>query len=241
MAIKGTLTRITDIYAEPAAFSGKTVRLGGWVKTIRSSNAFGFLELNDGTCFKNLQIVFESDKINNYKEVAKLNVSASVIASGVLELTPGAKQPFELKAAEIEICGASTPDYPIQPKKHSFEFLRTVAHLRPRANTFNAVFRVRSVAAQGIHRFFADKGFVYVNTPIITASDAEGAGEMFRVTTLDINDPPRTEEGKVDYSQDFFGKSTNLTVSGQLEAECFALAYSNVYTFGPTFRAENSN
>ena len=202
MAIKGTLTRITDIYAEPAAFSGKTVRLGGWVKTIRSSNAFGFLELNDGTCFKNLQIVFESDKINNYKEVAKLNVSASVIASGVLELTPGAKQPFELKAAEIEICGASTPDYPIQPKKHSFEFLRTVAHLRPRANTFNAV---------------------------------------FRVTTLDINDPPRTEEGKVDYSQDFFGKSTNLTVSGQLEAECFALAYSNVYTFGPTFRAENSN
>ena len=241
MAIKGTLTRVTDIYSDPAAFGGKTVRLGGWVKTIRSSNAFGFLELNDGTCFKNLQVVFESDKIDNYKEVAKLNVSASVIASGVLELTPGAKQPFELKAAEIEICGASTPDYPIQPKKHSFEFLRTVAHLRPRANTFNAVFRVRSVAAQGIHRFFADKGFVYVNTPIITASDAEGAGEMFRVTTLDINEPPRTENGSVDYSQDFFGKSTNLTVSGQLEAGCFALAYSNVYTFGPTFRAENSN
>ena len=241
MAIKETLPRITDLYAAPDGFGGKKIKVGGWIRTIRSSNAFGFIELNDGTCFKNIQVVFESDKIDNYKEIAKLNVAASVVCDGTLELTPGAKQPFELKAENISIAGLSTPDYPIQPKKHSFEFLRTVAHLRPRANTFNAVFRVRSVAAQGIHRFFADKGFVYVNTPIITASDAEGAGEMFRVTTLDVNDPPRGENGKVDYSKDFFGKSTNLTVSGQLEAECFALAYSNVYTFGPTFRAENSN
>lgn len=241
MAIKGSLTRICDIYADPKAFGDREIKLGGWIKTIRSSNAFGFIELNDGTCFKNLQVVFESDKIDNYKEIAKLNIPASVTVSGVLELTPQAKQPFELKAQSVVIDGESTPDYPIQPKKHSFEFLRTVAHLRPRANTFNAVFRVRSVAAQGIHRFFADKGFVYVNTPIITASDAEGAGEMFRVTTLDVNNPPRDDKGNIDYSKDFFGKSTNLTVSGQLEAECFALAYANVYTFGPTFRAENSN
>jgi len=241
MAIKETLTRVCDIYSDMQAYGGKTVRIGGWVKTIRSSNAFGFIELNDGTCFKNIQIVFESDIIDNYKEVSKLNISASIIAEGVLELTPNAKQPFELKAKTVEITGESTPEYPIQPKRHSFEFLRSVAHLRPRANTFNAVFRVRSVAAQGIHRFFADKGFVYVNTPIITASDCEGAGEMFRVTTLDMDNPPRDDKGNIDYSKDFFGKSANLTVSGQLEAECFALAYSNVYTFGPTFRAENSN
>ena len=241
MAIKETLTRVCDIYADPQNFGGKTVRLGGWIKTIRSSNAFGFIELNDGTYFKNVQIVFENDIIDNYKAVAKLNIPASIIAEGVLELTPDAKQPFELKARNIEITGESTPDYPIQPKRHSFEFLRSIAHLRPRANTFNAVFRVRSVAAQGIHRFFADKGFVYVNTPIITANDCEGAGEMFRVTTLDMNNPPRDDKGNVDFSKDFFGKSTNLTVSGQLEGECFALAYSNIYTFGPTFRAENSN
>lgn len=240
MAIKSTLTRVCDVFASPESFGGKKVKLGGWVRTIRSSNAFGFIELNDGTYFKNIQIVFESDKIDNYKEIAKLNIAASVIVDGELVLTPEAKQPFEIKAEKIEITGLSTPDYPIQPKKHSFEFLRTVAHLRPRANTFNAVFRVRSVAAQGIHRFFADKGFVYVHTPLITASDCEGAGEMFRVTTLDMNDVPRDENGNVDYSKDFFGKSANLTVSGQLEAECFALAYSNVYTFGPTFRAEES-
>ncbi len=241
MAIKPGLTQVKDIFASPDAFAGKKISVGGWIRTIRSSNAFGFIELNDGTCFKNIQVVIESDNLSNYKEVAKLNIAASVIAEGTLVLTPDAKQPFELKAETIGITGESTPEYPIQPKRHSFEFLRSVAHLRPRANTFNAVFRVRSVAAQGIHRFFADKGFVYVNTPIITASDCEGAGEMFRVTTLDINDPARNEDGSVDYSKDFFGKAANLTVSGQLEAECFAMAYSNVYTFGPTFRAENSN
>ena len=241
MAIKSTLTRITDIFASPESFGGKTVRLGGWVRTIRSSNAFGFIELNDGSCFSNMQVVFESDRLSNYKEIAKLNIPASVIATGEVVLTPGAKQPFELKAESIEVTGQSAPEYPIQPKRHSFEFLRSVAHLRPRANTFNAVFRVRSVAAQGIHRFFADKGFVYVNTPLITASDCEGAGEMFHVTTLDMQNPPLDDKGNIDYSKDFFGKPTSLTVSGQLEAECFALAYSNVYTFGPTFRAENSN
>ena len=241
MAIKSTLTRITDIFASPESFGGKTVRLGGWVRTIRSSNAFGFIELNDGSCFSNMQVVFESDRLSNYKEIAKLNIPASVIATGEVVLTPGAKQPFELKAESIEVTGQSTPEYPIQPKRHSFEFLRSVAHLRPRANTFNAVFRVRSVAAQGIHRFFADKGFVYVNTPLITASDCEGAGEMFHVTTLDMQNPPLDDKGNIDYSKDFFCKPTSLTVSGQLEAECFALAYSNVYTFGPTFRAENSN
>ena len=241
MAIKDSLIRICDIYEDPSIFDGKTIRVGGWIKTIRSSNAFGFIELNDGTCFKNLQVVFESENLENYKDITKLNIPASIIATGALVLTPGAKQPFELKAAIVEVQGESTPDYPIQPKKHSFEFLRTITYLRPRANTFNAVFRVRSVAAQGIHRFFGDKGFVYVNTPLITASDAEGAGEMFRVTTLDINDPPRDDKGNVDFSKDFFGKPTNLTVSGQLEGECFALAYSNIYTFGPTVRAENSN
>ena len=224
MAIKSTLTRITDIFASPESFGGKTVRLGGWVRTIRSSNAFGFIELNDGSCFSNMQVVFESDRLSNYKEIAKLNIPASVIATGEVVLTPGAKQPFELKAESIEVTGQSTPEYPIQPKRHSFEFLRSVAHLRPRANTFNAVFRVRSVAAQGIHRFFADKGFVYVNTPLITASDCEGAGEMFHVTTLDMQNPPLDDKGNIDYSKDFFCKPTSLTVSGQLEAECFALA-----------------
>ena len=241
MAIKETLTQVKDIFAESEKYSEKTVKIGGWIRTIRSSNAFGFIELNDGTCFKNIQIVLESDKLENYKEIAKLNIAASIMATGVIKLTPDAKQPLEMKAVKIEVAGESTPEYPIQPKKHSFEFLRSVAHLRPRANTFNAVFRVRSVAAQGIHRFFADRGFVYVNTPLITASDCEGAGEMFRVTTLDMANPPKTDDGKVDYSKDFFGKAANLTVSGQLEAECFAMAYSNVYTFGPTFRAENSN
>ncbi len=240
MAIKSSLTSVRDIFASPEAYSQKSIQVGGWVKGLRASNAFGFIELNDGTCFKNLQVVFESDKLENYKAISKQNIGASMIVTGVLELTPGAKQPFELKAENIEVTGESSPEYPLQPKRHSFEFLRSIAHLRPRANTFNAVFRVRSVAAQAIHAFFAEKGFVYVNTPLITTSDCEGAGEMFRVTTLDPANPPTTKEGEVDFSKDFFCKPANLTVSGQLQAECFALAYSNVYTFGPTFRAENS-
>ncbi len=241
MAIKKTLTPVREIYADPTRLAGQTVCVGGWARGIRSSNTFGFLELNDGSYFKNLQVVFEDAKLDNYKTVAKQNIGASMLVKGVLELTPEAKQPFELKATSIEITGTSTPDYPLQPKRHSFEFLRSIAHLRPRANTFNAVFRVRSVAAQAIHAFFAEKGFVYVHTPLITASDCEGAGEMFRVTTLDPVNPPLKADGSVDFSKDFFGKPANLTVSGQLEAECFALAYGNVYTFGPTFRAENSN
>ena len=241
MAIKKQLTSVCDIFASPEQYAGKTVRVGGWARSIRSSNTFGFLELNDGTCFKNIQVVFEDAKLDNYKTIAKQNIGASFLVDGVLELTPDAKQPFEIKAQQIEVAGASSPEYPLQPKRHTFEYLRTIAHLRPRANTFNAVFRVRSVAAQAIHAFFAEKGFVYVNTPLITASDCEGAGEMFRVTTLDASEPPRKEDGTVDFSKDFFGKPTGLTVSGQLEAECFALAYANVYTFGPTFRAEVSN
>ncbi|MDL2287188.1 asparagine--tRNA ligase [Eubacteriales bacterium OttesenSCG-928-G02] len=235
------LTEIRTLYADPDKLSGKTVKVGGWARNIRSSNAFGFIEFNDGTFFKPLQVVVESETLNNYTEVVAQNIGASFIIEGVIELTPNAKQPFEMKATKVEITGESTPDYPIQPKRHTLEYLRTVAHLRPRTNMFSAVFRIRSVAAQAIHSFFAMKNFVYVNTPIITGSDAEGAGEMFRLTTLDMNNIPKTEDGSVDYSKDFFGKETNLTVSGQLEAECFALAFSNVYTFGPTFRAENSN
>ena len=234
-------TTIKEIYRDMAAFDGKTVTVAGWARNIRASNAFGFVELNDGSCFKNLQIVLEDEKLSNYKELAHQNIGCALIVTGTLVLTPEAKQPFELKAESVEIEGASTPDYPLQKKRHTMEYLRTIAHLRPRANTFNAVFRVRSVAAYAIHKFFQDRGFVYVNTPIITGSDCEGAGEMFRVTTLDMNNPPRLEDGSVDFSQDFFGKSTNLTVSGQLEAETFAMAYANIYTFGPTFRAENSN
>lgn len=234
-------THIKEIYKSPEAFEGKKITVAGWVKTIRASNAFGFVELNDGSCFKNIQIVLEDGNLSNYKEISGQNIGASLIIRGVLVLTPEGKQPFEIKAEEIEIEGESSPDFPLQKKKHSFEFLRTIAHLRPRANTFNAVFRVRSVAAFAIHKFFNERGFIYVHTPIITGSDCEGAGEMFRVTTLDIDNIPRTKEGDVDFSQDFFGKSTNLTVSGQLNAECFAMAFSNVYTFGPTFRAEKSN
>ncbi len=241
MSVKKDLTKVASIFAAPADFADKTVTVGGWIRNSRFSNAFGFIELNDGTCFKPVQIVAEDNVLNNYKEISKQNIGASLKVTGTLVLTPESKQPFEIKASEIEVTGTSTPDYPLQPKKHSLEFLRSVAHLRPRANTFNAVFRVRSTAAQGIHDFFAKNGFVYVNTPIVTASDCEGAGEMFRLTTLDINDPPRLEDGSVDFSKDFFGKPANLTVSGQLEAECFALAFSNVYTFGPTFRAEVSN
>lgn len=234
-------TTISEIYKSPEFFADKEITVAGWAKTIRSSNAFGFIELGDGSFFSPLQIVFEADKLDNYKDIAKQNVGAALIARGTLVLTPEAKQPFELKAAEIEVEGTSTPDFPLQKKRHSLEFLRTIAHLRPRANTFNAVFRVRSCAAQGIHKFFAEQGFVYVNTPLITVSDCEGAGEMFRVTSFDLADVPKNEDGSVDYTQDFFGKAANLTVSGQLNAECFAQAFAKVYTFGPTFRAERSN
>lgn len=234
-------TTISEIYKSPELFADKEITVAGWAKTIRSSNAFGFIELGDGSFFSPLQIVFEADKLDNYKDIAKQNVGAALIARGTLVLTPEAKQPFELKAAEIEVEGTSSPDFPLQKKRHSLEFLRTIAHLRPRANTFNAVFRVRSCAAQGIHKFFAEQGFVYVNTPLITVSDCEGAGEMFRVTSFDLADVPKNEDGSVDYTQDFFGKAANLTVSGQLNAECFAQAFSKVYTFGPTFRAERSN
>ncbi len=234
-------TEIRSIFQNPDSAARQEITVCGWARSIRASNAFGFIELNDGSCFGNLQIVFEADKIENYAEIARQNVGAALEATGTLVLTPGAKQPFELKAASVRVEGVSLPDYPLQKKKHSFEFLRTIAHLRPRANTFNAVFRVRSECAYAIHNFFHERGFVYVNTPIITTSDCEGAGEMFRVTALDMNDLPTLPDGTVDFSQDFFGKKTSLTVSGQLNAECFALAFGNVYTFGPTFRAERSN
>lgn len=231
---------IKKLFRANGEFDNKEILVAGWIKSMRASNAFGFIELNDGTFFKNLQVVFEKEQVENYDEVAKLNIGSSLIVKGVLVPTPDAKQPFEVKATEIKIEGRSTPDYPLQNKRHSFEFLRSIAHLRPRANTFNAVFRVRSTAAYAIHKFFQERGFVYVHTPIITASDAEGAGEMFRVTTLDMDNVPM-KDGKADFSQDFFGKSTNLTVSGQLEAETHAMAFRKIYTFGPTFRAENSN
>lgn len=235
------MVSIKELYMDIAAYDGKTVDVCGWVRTVRDSKSFGFIELNDGSFFRSAQIVFEEAVINNYKQIAKLNVGSSLRVTGTVVATPTMKQPFEIKAASIEIEGASTADYPLQKKRHSLEFLREIAHLRPRTNTFSAVFRVRSVAAQAIHRFFGDRGFVYVNTPLITGSDCEGAGEMFRVTTLDLDNLPRTEDGKVDFTQDFFHKSTNLTVSGQLEGECFAMAFGKIYTFGPTFRAENSN
>ena len=234
-------TKIAAIFADADQLDGKEVSVGGWVRTIRDMKGFGFIELNDGSCFKNLQVVMESAALENYKEIAAQNVGAALIVRGNIKLTPGAKQPLELKAAEIAVEGTSTPDYPLQKKRHSVEFLRTIQHLRPRTNLFSAAFRVRSVAAHAIHCFFQDQGFVYVNTPIITGSDCEGAGEMFQVTTLDLNNPPRLEDGSIDYSQDFFGKPTSLTVSGQLNCENFAMAFGNVYTFGPTFRAENSN
>ena len=232
---------IRHIYESPESFGGKTVTVGGWVRNLRDSKAFGFIDLNDGSYFKSVQVVFERDKINNYDEIAGQNVGASLVVTGILTLTPGAKQPFELKATEIAVEGTSTPDYPLQPKRHTVEFLREQAYLRPRTNLFSAVFRVRSEVAFAIHDFFHSRGFAYVHTPIITCSDAEGAGEMFRVTTLDMDNPPRNEDGTIDFSQDFFGKSANLTVSGQLEGETYAMAFGNIYTFGPTFRAENSN
>jgi len=234
------LVSIKELYREKEKFIGKKVTVGGWVRSIRDSKTFGFIVLNDGSFFETLQIVY-SDKLDNFDKICKLNVGSALIITGTLVETPQAKQPFEIQADVVEVEGESTADYPLQKKRHSFEYLRTIAHLRPRTNTFQAVFRVRSLAAYAIHQFFQERGFVYVNTPLITGSDCEGAGEMFRVTTLDMNNLPKTEDGSVDYSQDFFGKETNLTVSGQLNGETYAMAFKNIYTFGPTFRAENSN
>ena len=233
--------KIAQIFADQEQFGGKEVLVSGWARTIRDMKTFGFIELNDGSCFRNLQVVMSADELHNYKEIAGQNVGAALIVRGTVVLTPEAKQPLELRAAEIAVEGRSTPDYPLQKKRHSVEFLRTIQHLRPRTNLFSATFRVRSAAAYAVHEFFQSRGFVYVHTPIITGSDCEGAGEMFQVTTLDLNNVPKTPEGQVDYSQDFFGKKTSLTVSGQLNAENFAMAFGDVYTFGPTFRAENSN
>ncbi|MCF0127279.1 MAG: asparagine--tRNA ligase [Pseudobutyrivibrio sp.] len=222
-------------------YDSKSVTVAGWVRNIRDSKVFGFISLNDGTFFEPVQVVFTQENINNFEEIRHLNIGAAVIVTGTVLMTPDAKQPFEIQATEIKVEGPSTPDYPIQPKRHTMEYLRTVSHLRPRTNTFQAVFRVRSLCAYAIHQFFQERDFVYVHTPIITGSDCEGAGEMFQVTTMDLNNLPLTEDGKVDFSQDFFGHATNLTVSGQLNGETYAQAFRNIYTFGPTFRAENSN
>lgn len=234
------LTDIKALYRDREKYAGKKVTVGGWVRSNRDSKTFGFLVINDGTFFETLQVVY-SDKLANFAEAAKLGVGSAVVVTGLIVATPDAKQPFEMQAEEILVEGASTPDYPLQKKRHTFEYLRTITHLRPRTNTFQAVFRVRSVIAYAIHRFFQERGFVYVHTPIITASDCEGAGEMFQVTTLDMAAPPKNDDGSVDYTKDFFNKPTNLTVSGQLNVETYAFAFKNVYTFGPTFRAENSN
>ena len=234
-------TKIKELWTNAAAFDGAHITVCGWARTIRDMKNFGFLELNDGSSFKGVQVVLEREKVANYDEIVRQNVGAAFIAEGTLVLTPDAPQPFELMAETVTVEGVSSPDYPLQKKRHSVEYLRTIQHLRPRTNLFSAAFRVRSVAAAAVHEFFQSRGFVYVNTPIITGSDCEGAGEMFQVTTLDLENPPRTEDGQVDYSQDFFGKKTSLTVSGQLNAENFAMAFGDVYTFGPTFRAENSN
>ncbi len=233
--------KIAALYADSDTLGGKEIVVCGWVKTIRDMKTFGFIELNDGSCFRNLQVVMDAGALSNYAEIAAQNVGAALIVRGTVVLTPDAKQPLELKAQSIDVEGISTPDYPLQKKRHTVEYLRTIQHLRPRTNLFSAAFRVRSAAAYAIHEFFQSRGFVYINTPIITGSDCEGAGEMFQVTTLDLDNLPRTKDGKVDYSQDFFGKKTSLTVSGQLNAENFAMAFGDVYTFGPTFRAENSN
>lgn len=232
---------VRELAEKGAAYEGKTVVLGGWVRSIRNSKEFGFIDLNDGSCFGGVQVVFERDRLDNYDEIAKQNVGAALIVRGRMELTPQNKQPFEIKAEEIQVEGTSTADYPLQKKRHTVEYLREQAYLRPRTNLFSAVFRVRSEIAFAIHQFFYQRGFVYVHTPLITASDCEGAGEMFRVTTLNPADLPKKADGAVDWSKDFFGKSANLTVSGQLEGETYALAFGNIYTFGPTFRAEHSN
>ncbi|NLP47103.1 MAG: asparagine--tRNA ligase [Epulopiscium sp.] len=233
-------TLIKDIYRNREQWMGKKVTIAGWVRTVRTSKVFGFIELNDGSFFKGIQVVFE-EGLENFKEIAKLNVGSAIIVEGDLVETPQAKQPFEIKATKVMVEGASTPDYPLQKKRHSFEFLRSIAHLRPRTNTFSAVFRIRSLVSYAIHQFFQERGFVYVHTPIITSSDAEGAGEMFQVTTLDLNNLPKNKEGRVDETKDFFGRPAHLTVSGQLNGEAYAMAFRNIYTFGPTFRAENSN
>ncbi len=234
------LITIRELYREKEKYIGKEITVGGWVRSVRDSKTFGFVVLHDGTYFETLQIVYH-DSMENFAEISKLNVGSAIIIEGELVATPEAKQPFEIQAKTIEIEGASTADYPLEKKRHSLEFLRTITHLRPRTNTFQAVFRVRSLIAYAIHKYFQDRDFVYVHTPLITGSDAEGAGEMFRVTTLDMEKLPLTKEGKVDYAEDFFGKETNLTVSGQLNGETYAMAFRNIYTFGPTFRAENSN
>ncbi len=234
------LISVRELFKNTSEYIGKEITVGGWIRNRRPQKTYGFIVLSDGTYFKPLQVVYE-DTMENFQDVSKLNVGAALIIKGNLVETPGAKQPFELKAAEITVEGPSTPPYPIQPKAHSMEFLRTVTHLRPRTNTFQAVFRIRSLAAYAIHKFFQEQDFVYVHTPLITGSDCEGAGEMFQVTTMDLNNLPITEDGKVDFSKDFFNKPTNLTVSGQLNGETFAMAFRNIYTFGPTFRAENSN
>ena len=234
------LMTVRELFKNTEKYAGQEVRIGGWVRNKRPSKQFGFIVLNDGTYFTPVQVVYNNTLVN-FQEISKINVGAALIVRGTVEMTPDAKQPFEIQAAEIAVEGPSTGDYPLQPKKHSMEYLRTIPHLRPRANTFQAVFRVRSLAAMAIHQFFQDRDFVYVHTPLITGSDCEGAGEMFQVTTLDLNNVPKTEDGKVDYSKDFYGKPTNLTVSGQLNGETFAMAFRNIYTFGPTFRAENSN
>ena len=234
------MLNVRDLYHHQEEYAGQEVTVGGWVRSIRDSKTFGFMVLSYGTFFEPLQVVY-GDKLDNFAAISKLNVGYAVIVTGVVTLTPQAKQPFESQATEVVVEGPSTPDYPLQKKRHSFEYLRTISHLRPRTNTFQAVFRVRSLIAYAIHKFFQERDFVYVHTPLITGSDCEGAGEMFQVTTMDLGNVPKTEDGAVDFSKDFFGKSTNLTVSGQLNGETFAMAFKNIYTFGPTFRAENSN
>ncbi len=233
-------TELAALYADPQSFGGKQIAVSGWIRTVRDSKSIGFMEINDGSCFKSVQIILEREKLANYAEAVKLNVSAAVNIVGVVVLTPEAKQPFEINADSVEIEGVSSPDYPLQKKRHTLEYLRTIGHLRPRANTLNAAFRVRSAAAFALHKFFNERGFIYAHTPLITCSDCEGAGEMFRVTALDPADIPKNPDGSVDYSQDFFAKPAYLTVSGQLQGEAMAMAFGKIYTFGPTFRAERS-
>ena len=235
------MTTVKQLFAQKPASDIENVTISGWVRTLRQSKTFAFMEVNDGTFFKNLQVVMSEENLADYKELVKTGVGASVEVTGTLVVTPDMPQPFELRASSVCVVGASGGDYPLQKKRHTLEYLRTIAHLRPRANLFQCAFRIRSLISQAVHMFFAEKGFVYVHTPLITGSDCEGAGEMFQVTTLDLEKLPRTPEGKVDYNEDFFGKPVNLTVSGQLNVETYCMAFRNVYTFGPTFRAENSN
>ena len=234
------LITVRELYKNREAYLDKEISVGGWVRSVRDSKSFGFIVVSDGSYFDTLQIVYH-DTMANFDEICRLNVGAAIIVKGTLVATPQAKQPFEIQASEVVVEGASAPDYPLQKKRHTLEYLRTITHLRPRTNTFQAVFRVRSLIAYAIHQYFQEKDFVYVHTPLITGSDCEGAGEMFQVTTMDLKNIPMTQDGAVDFSKDFFGKPTNLTVSGQLNGETYAMAFRNIYTFGPTFRAENSN